>query len=163
MGREVSRKLKQSIHWFFWVLSAYLALYFFLCVCVAVLDLCCCTWALSSCTEQKLLFVGGAGYSLRWLRGDAQALGLQTSVMVAYRLSGSAAGGVFLDQGSDLCPLHWQADSSPLGHQGSLLLALIWNNGAEQNSFWWEVQKAKPVVFFFQLFNIVRRVKFQQH
>ena len=24
-----------------------------------------------------------------------------------------------LDQGSNLCPLHWQADSQPLGHKGS--------------------------------------------
>ena len=29
------------------------------------------------------------------------------------------ACGIFLDQGSNLCPLHWQADSYPLDHQGS--------------------------------------------
>ena len=27
--------------------------------------------------------------------------------------------GIFLDQGSNPCPLHWQADSVPLSHQGS--------------------------------------------
>ena len=27
--------------------------------------------------------------------------------------------GIFLDQGSNLCPLHWQVDSQPLRHQGS--------------------------------------------
>ena len=27
---------------------------------------------------------------------------------------------IFLDQGSNTCPLHWQVDSCPLDHQGSL-------------------------------------------
>ena len=27
--------------------------------------------------------------------------------------------GIFPDQGSNPCPLHWQADSQPLCHQGS--------------------------------------------
>ena len=34
-------------------------------------------------------------------------------------LSCSAACGIFPDQGSNPCPLHWQADSQPLHHQGS--------------------------------------------
>ena len=29
------------------------------------------------------------------------------------------ACGILLDQGSNLCPLHWQVDSLPLNHQGS--------------------------------------------
>ena len=29
--------------------------------------------------------------------------------------------GIFLDQVSNPCRLHWQADSSPLSHQGSPL------------------------------------------
>ena len=41
------------------------------------------------------------------------------SVTVAHGPSCSAACGIFPDQGSDLCPLHWQADSQPLHHQGS--------------------------------------------
>ena len=41
------------------------------------------------------------------------------SVVVAHRLSCSAACGIFPDQGSNPCPLHWQADSQPLHHQGS--------------------------------------------
>ena len=41
------------------------------------------------------------------------------SVVVAHGLSCSAACGIFPDQGSNLCPLHWQADSQPLCHQGS--------------------------------------------
>ena len=38
------------------------------------------------------------------------------SVVVAHGLSCSAACGIFPDQGSNLCPLHWQADSQPLRH-----------------------------------------------
>ena len=43
------------------------------------------------------------------------------SVVVAHGPSCSAACGIFPDQGSNLCPLHWQADSQPLCHQGSPL------------------------------------------
>ena len=42
------------------------------------------------------------------------------SVVVAHGPSRSAACGIFPDQGSNPCPLHWQADSQPLCHQGSL-------------------------------------------
>ena len=41
------------------------------------------------------------------------------SVFVAHGLSRSAACGIFPDQGLNPCPLHWQADSQPLRHQGS--------------------------------------------
>ena len=41
------------------------------------------------------------------------------SVVVAHGLSCSAACGIFPDQGSNPCPLHWQAGSQPLHHQGS--------------------------------------------
>ena len=41
------------------------------------------------------------------------------SVIVAHGPSCSAARGIFPDQGSNPCPLHWQADSQPLRHQGS--------------------------------------------
>ena len=41
------------------------------------------------------------------------------SVVVAHGPSCSAACGIFPDQGSTPCPLHWQADSQPLRHQGS--------------------------------------------
>ena len=44
------------------------------------------------------------------------------SVVLAHGLSCSAACGIFPDQGSSPCPLHWQADSQPLRHQGSPLL-----------------------------------------
>ena len=41
------------------------------------------------------------------------------SVVVAHGPSWSAACGILPDQGSNPCPLHWQADSQPLRHQGS--------------------------------------------
>ena len=52
------------------------------------------------------------------------------SVVVAHGPSCSAAYGIFPDQGSNPCPLHCQADSQPLRHQGSprvyfLLLLLL--------------------------------------
>ena len=41
------------------------------------------------------------------------------SVVVAHGPSCSVACGIFPDQGLNPCPLHWQADSQPLRHQGS--------------------------------------------
>ena len=41
------------------------------------------------------------------------------SVVVAHGPSCSVACGIFPDQGSNPCPLHWQADFQPLHHQGS--------------------------------------------
>ena len=43
----------------------------------------------------------------------------ESSVAVAHRLSGSTVCGIFFDEGSNRCLLHWWADSLPLGHQGS--------------------------------------------
>ena len=56
------------------------------------------------------------GLSLR-SRGSRRA----GSVVVAHGPSCSVACGIFPDQGSNPCPLHWQADSQPLRHQGSPL------------------------------------------
>ena len=44
------------------------------------------------------------------------------SVIVAHGFSCSAACGILPDQGSNPCPLHWQADPQPLHHQGSPFL-----------------------------------------
>ena len=54
------------------------------------------------------------------------------SVVVAHRLCCSMACGILPDQGSNPCPLHWQADSQPLRHQGSPLINIFWVN----NLFW---------------------------
>ena len=42
------------------------------------------------------------------------------SVFVVCGHSCSVACGIFQDQGSNMCPLHWQVDSLPLSHQVSL-------------------------------------------
>ena len=47
------------------------------------------------------------------------------SVVVAHGPSCSAACGIFPDQGSNPCPLHWQADSQPLRHHGSPVLVMF--------------------------------------
>ena len=52
---------------------------------------------------------------LLWSTGSRRA----GSVVVAHGPSCSVACGIFPDQGTNPCPLHWQADSQPLRHQGS--------------------------------------------
>ena len=47
-----------------------------------------------------------------------QALGWWLSIVVVPGLSCPIAGEIFLDQGLNLCPLHWQLDSLPLSHLG---------------------------------------------
>ena len=47
------------------------------------------------------------------------------SAIVAHGPSRSAACGIFPDQGSNPCPLHWQADSQPLRHQRSPEIPLL--------------------------------------
>ena len=61
-----------------------------------------------------------AGLSLSrplWLRSTGSRCA--GSVVVAHGPSCSTACGIFPDQGLNPCPLHWQADSQPLRHQGS--------------------------------------------
>ena len=50
------------------------------------------------------------------------------SVVAAYLLSCSTAGGIFLDQGSNPWLLYWQADSLPLPHS-SVGKEFAWNSG----------------------------------
>ena len=66
--------------------------------------------------------VVGAGALLS--RCGAWALGRGASVAVAQGLSCPRVCGIFLDHGSNPCPLHWPVDSYPLHHQGSLKLIL---------------------------------------
>ena len=87
----------------------------------AVLGLRFCGRAFSSCGKRGPLFIAVRGpltitASLR-STGSRRA----GSVIVAHGPSCSVACGIFPDQGSNPCPLHWQADSQPLRHQGSPL------------------------------------------
>ena len=74
----------------------------------------------------------------------AQTLNTGSIVMV-HRFRCSAACGIFLDQGSNPCLLHWQVDSLPPSHQGNLqmgiyshesnLLSLLLIQGKTHSSF----------------------------
>ena len=88
---------------------------------MAALDLRFCTRAFSSCGERGPLLIA--------VRGP---LTIAASLVAEHRLqtrrlnicggpSCSEACGIFPDQGSNPCPLHWQGDSQPLYHQGSPL------------------------------------------
>ena len=79
-----------------------------------------CARAFSSCGKRGPLFIAVGGpltiaASLVGSTGSRRA----GSVVVAHGPSCSAACGILPDQGSNPCPLHWQADSQPLRHQGS--------------------------------------------
>ena len=82
---------------------------------------------LSSCSHGLFIVVAS-------LVPEHRLQGLWASVVAAYRLSSSGSQvqqlwctgfscseecDLFLDQWSNLCLLHWQADSLPLSHQGS--------------------------------------------
>ena len=99
---------------------------------LAVLGSHCFAWAFSSCGERGLCFVACTGFSLLWLLflqssrqpgfGScstwAQWLQCAGSVAVVHGLCCSTARRIFLDQGSNQCPLCCKADSLPLDHQG---------------------------------------------
>ena len=56
-----------------------------------------------------------SGAVARWLSSHG-------SRALEHRFICSAASGIFPDQGSNRCLLHWQADSLPLSHRRSLSL-----------------------------------------
>ena len=77
--------------------------------------------AFSSCGERGPLFIAVRGPLTisRPLLLRSTGSRCAGSIVVAHGPSCSAACGIFPDQGSNPCPLHWQADSQPLRHQGS--------------------------------------------
>ena len=95
----------------------YLFIYFYLWLC----------WVFVSVRGLSLLVASGGHSSSRYAGLSlSRPLLLQStgsrragSVIVTHGSSCSAACGIFPDQGLNPCPLHWQADSQPLRHQGS--------------------------------------------
>ena len=74
--------------------STFKKIYLFICLFLflAVLGLCCCTRAFSSCGERGLLFVAVRGLLIAVAsRCRARALGTQASVVVVRRLSSCGA------------------------------------------------------------------------
>ena len=102
----------------------YLFIYLFIFLFIYYLWLC---WVFVSSRGLSLVAASGGhpssgctGLSLSWpllLRSTGSRRA--GSVVVAHGPSCSAACGIFPDQGSNLCRLHWQADSQLLRHQGS--------------------------------------------
>ena len=79
-----------------------------------------CARAFSSCGKWGPLFIAVRGPLIsRPLLLQSTGSRHAGSVVVAHGPSCSVACGIFPDQGSNLCHLHWQADSQPLRHQGS--------------------------------------------
>ena len=65
-------------------------------------------WAFSSCGKWGLLSVAVSGLLTAVAsRCGAPALGLQAVVVVVRGFTCPAACGIFPDQGSNPCPLHW--------------------------------------------------------
>ena len=93
---------------------------------MAVLRLRFCARAFSSCGKRGPLFIAVHG-PLTIAASLVAEHRLQTRRLsiVAHGPSCSAACGIFPDQGSNPCPLHWQADSQPLRHQGSPLMKFL--------------------------------------
>ena len=92
-------------------LLIYLLIYFWLC------------WVFIAAHRLSLVATSGGYTFLWWGSFSLQWLLLFTSGVAAPELSCTSTYGIFPYQRSDLCPLHWQADSYPLDHQGSPHLA----------------------------------------
>ena len=102
------------------IVAIFFNLFIYFILFLAVLGLRFCVRTFSSCGKWGPSSSWCAGLSLsrpRLLRSTGSRHA--GSVIVAHRPSCSAACGIFQDQGSNPCPLHWQADSQPLRHQGS--------------------------------------------
>ena len=104
----------EHLIFFFKLLFIYLFIYLWLC------------WVFVSVRGLSLVASGGhsssrcTDLSLSWpllLRSTSSRRA--GSVVVAHGPSCSVAYGILPDQGSNPCPLDWQADSQPLRHQGS--------------------------------------------
>ena len=103
----------------------------------------CFAWVFSSCHKLGLLFAAvwplfeavcgllpaAASHcrvqarGLRELQHTAGAAAGDSEVVV-HRINRSACE-TLLDQGLNPCPLHWQADSNPMCHQGSLKTVIL--------------------------------------
>ena len=113
----------KSIMWFsffFFLIFIYLFIYLWLC------------WVFVSVRGLSLV-AGSGGHSSSRCAGLSLSRPLLLrstgsrragSAIVAHGPSCSLACGIFPNQGSNPCPLHWQADSQPLCHQGSPVVQL---------------------------------------
>ena len=118
--------LCQLTHFFFFFFKVMIHLFIYLFIYLFIIYLWLC-WVFVSVRGLSLVMASGghsssrcAGLSLsRPLLLRSTSSRRAGSVLVAHGPSCSVACGIFPDQGSNPCPLHWQADSQPLCHQGS--------------------------------------------
>ena len=115
LSKQMNRKSFLFLFYLFIWIFIYLFIYFWLC------------WIFVSVRGLSLVAASGghsssrcAGLSLsRPLLLRSTGSRRVGSIAVAHGSSCSTAYGIFPDQGSNPCPLPWQADSQPLRHQGS--------------------------------------------
>ena len=72
----------------------------------------------SQCQSVSLCWLFSWWSTGSWCLGFSRC-STPASALVAHRLSCSEPYGIFPDQGSNLCPLHWQVDSNPMYYQRS--------------------------------------------
>ena len=121
LGRTTLTHLLDFMIFSFFNTFFILFIYFWLC------------WVFVSVRGLPLVAVSGGHSSLRRVGLSlSRPLLLQStssrragSVVVAHGPTRSAACEIFPDQGSNPCPLRWQADSQPLRHQGSPMCLLL--------------------------------------
>ena len=119
-GRDASTKqVAEGMNWealcLSWVYLSYFFYFWLFWVFVAV-----CRLSLIADSRGYSLLVGArTSHRSGFSSCGAWARGMGASVVVAHRLSCSRACGIFLDQGLNPCPLHWQVDSYPVYHQRS--------------------------------------------
>ena len=95
-----------------------------------------CVRAFSSCGKQGPLFIAVRGpLTIAASLVVEHRLQMRRLSSVAHGPSCSAACGIFPDQGSNPCPLHWQAGSQPLRHQGSPISFFLLNPEIFQNPY----------------------------
>ena len=116
---------------FFFKVFVYLFIYLWLC------------WVFVSVRGLSLVVASG-GHSSSRCAGPSlsRPLSLRSmgsrragSVTVAHGPSRFAARRIFPDQGSNPCPLHWQADSQPLRHQGSPFILYYSHENSKKNGY----------------------------
>ena len=135
---------------FFINLFIYLFIYFWLC------------WVFVSVQWLSLVVASGghssslcAGLSLsRPLPLRSTGSRRAGSVVLAHGPSRSAACGIFPDWGTNPCPLHWQADSQPLRHQGSPRCCLFAVTSHVEGTSLWDLFYCFSFLFFFNFSGI---------
>ena len=110
------QRLSDIVQIFFLIFLMYVCMYLFM----AVLGLRFCARTFSNCSKWGPLFIAVRGpLTIAASRCGAQAPDAQAQYLWFTDLVAPQHVGIFPDQGSNPCPLHWQADSQPLRHQGS--------------------------------------------